>query len=826
MFNKKKIEALSQRLDDVQERLEKMDSEITSLVPVDNSISKEEEPFSPQMVENIPQTDEDKLKAAYALNLCTVSISQIVDYDDLNVLEQEYNAILNNLNLENFPHDEEFLKVLKQILDTITFFRIQEGDKKFIEKEYQKKMKNAIWKAVPNLAVILASGNPIAIATSIVSQVGIGYMNYRKEKSESALEYEKQQWQLQRAAIEQFNALRRELFDTAWRIVDKYQIPDRYRLTESQISQYNSILMDSDIYRKRERLISIEGAFEAFPPYWYYRGHAANEIAQEYFDAEKHEQTPEFLSFREESINAFERFHQYSDSRLLRTDLLYASSCLEYVDLLDPVKDSESIRRLLVNAGESSGTYCDVKQLCAIGFMKIGDWENAKKYLRVLISEQFNTRANAQILSGIYCREWLNNRDIDAKAQNEMLKHFTESDYLYDLPELNLLPDSREDSLIVNSLNDCNERFLKRQKKTLQDKQELVLNKVVEKYTIRLNRIFQTPEQKKTYSDDYFSDIFQEQRRKDMEYALINPRLRKAYNKATSVYSLKSEYVDALNSFANTLSINALWDMTVMNEKLADKFNKEIEKIDLLQIYLDEERFSIDHFYTLWTIGFQSIVAEYVTEYRNASWGFANSCKDLSQLSSAEDKLSAICEMEKIDTPDVLFTMLKHKLAGAQQKRVTLSIAKIIKSDDADETIRNSMVEICQNSIEDLNCQGQFKFYTSGIGDIRKFYLLNKEGLSKLSGDSLLDEFKDRNIVAILSSGSPKFKECLFFTHKGIYWLDGKTAKLTPYSEIKKDLDLVHTKVEIERHLKDAFNKNKVDKESLLVLIEELSQVQ
>ena len=58
MFNKKKIEALSQRLDDVQERLEKMDSEITSLVPVDNSISKEEEPFSPQMVENIPQTDE------------------------------------------------------------------------------------------------------------------------------------------------------------------------------------------------------------------------------------------------------------------------------------------------------------------------------------------------------------------------------------------------------------------------------------------------------------------------------------------------------------------------------------------------------------------------------------------------------------------------------------------------------------------------------------------------------------------------------------------------------------------------------------------------
>ena len=33
-------------------------------------------------------TDE-KIRAAYALNLWTVSISQIVDYEDINVMEQE-----------------------------------------------------------------------------------------------------------------------------------------------------------------------------------------------------------------------------------------------------------------------------------------------------------------------------------------------------------------------------------------------------------------------------------------------------------------------------------------------------------------------------------------------------------------------------------------------------------------------------------------------------------------------------------------------------------------------------------------------------------------
>ena len=124
-------------------------------------------------------TTDNKIKAAYALNLCTVSVSQIVDYNDINVLEQEYEAILNNLNLEHMPHDEALLLILKQLLDTITFFRIQEGDKKIMELRYREKMKNAIWNAVPNFGLIVAGGNPITIAISLASQVGIGYMNYQ-----------------------------------------------------------------------------------------------------------------------------------------------------------------------------------------------------------------------------------------------------------------------------------------------------------------------------------------------------------------------------------------------------------------------------------------------------------------------------------------------------------------------------------------------------------------------------------------------------------------------------------------------------------------------
>ena len=238
---------------------------------IDNIINTEKEAY----------TDDDKKRAAYALNLCMVSVSQIIDYNDVYILEQEYEAILNNLNLEMFPKDEALLTILKQLLDTITFFRIQEGDKQMIEKEYQHKMKNAIWNAVPNFGLIVSGDSVVNMAISLASQVGIGYMNYRRAKSENKLDYEKQQWELRRTAIDQFNGLRRELFDTAWRLADKYEFPDYYRLTERQIKQYNDILMDSDEIRRFERLTTIKDEFKAYPPFWYNYGSTANSIARD-----------------------------------------------------------------------------------------------------------------------------------------------------------------------------------------------------------------------------------------------------------------------------------------------------------------------------------------------------------------------------------------------------------------------------------------------------------------------------------------------------------------------------------------------------------------
>ena len=476
----------------------------------------------------------EQIKAAYALNLCTVSVSQIIEYEDLQIMEQEYEAILNNLNLEQIPKDEALLKILKQILDTITYFRIEDGDKQFLDKEYQQKMKNAIWSAVPNIGMIVASGDPVAMAVSLASQVGIGYMNYRKTKAEARLQLEKDRWQLERTAIEQFNGLRRELFDTAWRLSTAHNFPDRLRLTERQIKQYNAILMDTDLLRKHQRLTVIQDAFLAYPPFWYHYGNTANAIAHS-------ELTISDSTRNQYRIQAKEHFMQYratNDHGLLREDPVSASCALELIDLLDPVSDHELILKLAQEAITYSGRSNDVLQLVAITYLRLNESHCAAEVLRQLVNEQYNTVLNAQLLSSIYVAQYLHEPTEGVKANYEILSNQVGTDYLYPMP-------LRSGA----NLAQIESEFLATQKRILWGKYCQTIQNLIQKYVIKFGRIIPVPDRSKTYPDSYFlgsGDAIQI-RKYDLSKVFNNRRKREIYCEILREADISYGILDLLN---------------------------------------------------------------------------------------------------------------------------------------------------------------------------------------------------------------------------------------------------------------------------------------
>ena len=442
------------------------------------------------------KTKDEKIKAAYALNLCTVSVSQIIDYNDINILEQEYNAILNNLNLQEMPKDEAFLDILKHLLDTITFFRIQEDEKKIIEMDYQKKIKDAIWKAIPSPSVIIASSDPKVMAMALATQVGIGYMNYRRAKAESQDEYEKSKWRLHESALEQFNALQRDLFTTAWRIADEYEFNDKWRLTENQLKQFNNILMDTNLIRKYERLESVQEQYEAYPPFWYQIGSAANKISYEY---RKDDQFGIVEFYKEKAKEYFDKFEK-NYVPLLREDQIAASCYLEHVDLLDSKTQKSKIIELLEKAEQLAGKELDVLQIISLDYQKIGELDKAEQILRKLVNEDYNRKLNAQLLSRIYVQNYI--KDINRKEYGTRYKLL--EDRLSTTQDIFELPEPKE-SYTEEEIKAIDRKFFISQKESLERKIEPYVNCFVQMYGSEFNKLIPVLDYEKEYTESFFA---------------------------------------------------------------------------------------------------------------------------------------------------------------------------------------------------------------------------------------------------------------------------------------------------------------------------------
>lgn len=715
----------------------------------------------------------EQLKAAYALNLCTVSVSQIIDYNDINIMEQEYEAILNNLNLEQMPKDEALLNILKQILDTITYFRIQEKEKMLIEKEYQQKMKNAIWSAIPNIGLLVAGGNPITMAVSLASQVGIGYMNYRKTKADIALDIEKERWKLERTAIEQFNGLRRELFDTAWRLSASYEFPDKLRLTERQIKQYNTILMDNDIIRKYERLNAVKDAFTAYPPFWYHFGNTANAIARSELPLSENTRN-QYRSLAKKHFTQYRTTNQYT---LLREDPVSASCALELLDLLDFNTEQNLINELLTEAIEFSGRTNDVLQLASIAYLKLNNQTNAAKILRQLVNEQYNTILNAQLLSSIYVKNYISTQSVDILSKYEILRIQVGGCYLYPMPATDEI-----------SMENVDIHFLSMQKQVLKEKYILVMKAFIEKYLVKFGKLIPVPDRNKNYPDAYYLGSDYALQIRKHEYAKIFSNVRKAEEYK---YLLQEESIP----YAILELLNELFDaccmLDLMTETVQAKMALHIEKAiieqkdrlnDVNKRIKDGEVDFIDMEKIL-DIKLMDFTTEFFRDLIFEIEKYIMSRNEMQDFAIAEENLSHFCETNNLPDPVILFgkegnNSLETSDIVAKRFDIELLGDKIVTTDNeiSDE---QEMLDLIQEAIPNIVLSSDVVEFFTNEDPRKERYFRSKE---KLRNNSRLMA----STLAILDDKTKKGDYDLLFTISGIVPIKNGVLKATiPYKNIE-----------------------------------------
>ena len=711
----------------------------------------------------------EQLKAAYALNLCTVSVSQIIDYDDINVMEQEYEAILNNLNLEEMPKDEALLKILKQILDTITFFRIEEGDKKFIEKEYQHKMKNAIWAAVPNIGMLVAGGNPVTMAVSLASQVGIGYMNYRKDKAENELQHEKELWELEKTAIEQFNGLRRELFDTAWRLADVHNFPDRLRLTERQIKQYNNILMDTDLIRKYARMEAVQDAFIAYPPFWYYFGNVANAISRADFNIS--DDTREL--YKEKAKEHFLQFRESSCYGLLREDEVSASCALELVDLLDVDEDRELISTLLEDAVRTSGRANDVMQLAAMTYLKLNDHEHAGRLLNQLVNEQYNTALNAQLLSSIYVSQYIKTESKNILGRYEILKEQVGEDIIYPLPKLE-----------CKDVEVLNREFVSKQKEILLADYMNVAKLFYKKYEVEFGKIMPVPDPGVDYPEHFFycDEKAKKERKYQMLKLLSNKERAASYQYWIQNAGIDFALLDVLNDMFEACCSLDFMD-TLAQARLAKPIKKAIEankeNIDEVKKSIDNGDFNYIAADKLIDLDFNTFTGDFMEELRKEIEDYVATREEMQDFAIAEDNLVEFCNQEKLEKPIEVNTggYEEYEITESMPKR-RFGMALITGEEEEEDKDYGEAIEAVINKYEFEICiDSQVEFLRKNNPKFKRYIDNNK----KLKNNNELQG----NIVAILDNLGKKGDYDLLFTKEGIVSVkNGSVKALKSYSSI------------------------------------------
>lgn len=585
-------------------------------------------------------SEEEKLKAAYVLNMCTVSVSQIVDYNDEYILEQEYEAILNNLDLEQMPKDEALLNIMKELLDTITFFRIYKMKKDMIEKKYQQNVKNALWNAVPNIGLLVAGGNVMTMAVSLASNVGIGYMNYRSTKAENDLEHEERLMELQITAIEQLNALKRELFTTSWRLADEYEFSDKYRLTERQIRQYNEILMDQDYIRRYKRLYSIKDNFLAYPPFWYFLGNAANHISR----LEGKAFSDEFRNeYRKIAINYFDYYFQINETSILREDELVASCALEYYELL-PDSEREHKIELLRKAMKWAGMHLDVAQICAIDFLRLKDYSNAEKIFEILVNENYNAEVNSQILSSIYAFHYFEEPSDKLIFEYSILAKQQNSVTLFPMPiqenegktELQLW-----NGFIHDEISAVQELFLN------------MLNNYFNRYSVEFNSLLMCFDGTVDYPAVFFAEDSKQQRDEEAERVFGNELRRVNYIEELKEKNYSTEVVSVLNKMLIGLQKLPILSLEGPVYLLREKLQSVTSIFENIQECISSGKVTIDIYRNLFEqVSFANLTNEFQNMCKTQVKIYLKSICDMKGLIIAETILQKFCEANNVGTDE------------------------------------------------------------------------------------------------------------------------------------------------------------------------------
>jgi len=324
---------------------------------------------------NQPSTD-DALRVAVVLNYAHASLYKIIAHNDKIVLDEEYSLILNNIDLTKID-DKEIVDLLQKLLDTLTFYKLQDRHKEKFIAEYEKNLTNALSNSF-NESFNVHGSSLSGITFNLLAGAGGAYANYRENKKRYREKLDDDFWVLGNKAISELNEIRKLFLNVYWKLMKRHNIPDKHRITEKQLKYYFNAVKDEDFERRYRKLNRVKSEFSAYPHFWYYFGLAAESVNK-----------------KGAALKSYETYLSLGQ-QYFREDEIHSSVLLHKFNLNSYTTRDKKIR--ILNKIHKLSPYASAKNIySALQFTKLGELARATSLLQINIDNELSVSLNKRL---------------------------------------------------------------------------------------------------------------------------------------------------------------------------------------------------------------------------------------------------------------------------------------------------------------------------------------------------------------------------------------------------------------------------------------------
>ncbi|MBQ7544431.1 MAG: SEL1-like repeat protein [Synergistaceae bacterium] len=243
------------------------------------------------LLQGISRAEEyDPQNTMLALNMAVVSVHRIITTQSRAVLDDEYQNIINNLSLGNIRSDPEITELYEKLLDVAGRKKLRSEEAEYLRKNYDAAAKKSISGALSDfgkssVAAIREDGSIGAFFGSFSTLLSVGAASYFKYQTGGVNlkgSLEDNLYRLKAEDLADFNELQKQLLSSSWNLMNKYSLPDEYRLVQRSMDDFSKAVDgDNEPAQKLRMLQALEDDFRVYAPYWYYRAKAAHDTGDE-----------------------------------------------------------------------------------------------------------------------------------------------------------------------------------------------------------------------------------------------------------------------------------------------------------------------------------------------------------------------------------------------------------------------------------------------------------------------------------------------------------------------------------------------------------------